>query len=123
NGIYVVNNPNQLDITKAKQRGFVKAVAINTGLGLSLWIKEEQLINNDKEIQKEMNKNEEKSLNDQITRKYAKALQKVDDKETLYGTIQSSKNEISKLYRSNDHGAKKILIGQLDVILDDNGNE
>src|SRR6185312_8016996 len=67
NGIYVVANPNQLDINKAKQRGFVKAVAINTGLGLGLWIKEEETINNDKDIQKEMTANETQSLNDRIT--------------------------------------------------------
>lgn len=123
NGIYVVNNPNQLDINKAKQRGFVKAVAINTGLGLSLWIKEEQVINNDKEIQKEINQNEGKTLNDQITKLFAQALQKVGDKDLLYTTLQSSKEEVSKLYRSNDYSSKKILIGQLEVILNDNDNE
>jgi len=123
NGIYVVNNPNQLDINKAKQRGFVKAVAINTGLGLSLWIKEEEVINNDKEIQKEMNKNENASLNDQITKLFAQSLQKVGDKETLYTIIQSSREDIHKLYKSNDHANKKILIGQLEVILNDNSNE
>lgn len=122
NGIYVVNNPNQLDINRAKQRGFVKAVAINTGLGLSLWIKEEQIINSNKEIQKEINQGEGKSLNDQITQLFAQALQKVGSKETLYEILQSSKEEISKLYRSNDYSEKKIVIGQLEVILNDNNN-
>src|SRR5690606_12132457 len=98
-------NPNQLDITKAKQRGFVKAVAINTGLGLSLWIKEEEVINNDKEIQKELNKSEGKTLNDQITHKFAKALQKIGDKDTLYTILQSSTEEFMKLYKSQDHAA------------------
>lgn len=123
NGIYVVSNPSQLDINKAKQRGFVKAVAINTGLGLSLWIKEESIINNDKDIQKEMNQDEGKSLNDKVTKLFAQALQVVGDKETLYGILQSSKEEISKLYRSNDHAAKKIIIGQLEVIVNDNNNK
>jgi hypothetical protein len=122
NGIYVVSNPNQLDINKAKQRGFVKAVAINTGLGLSLWIKEEELINTDKDIQKEMSQNEGKSLNDQITKKFAMALQKVGDKDKLYDILQSSKEDVSKLYKSNDHSTKKILLGQLDVLLNDNDN-
>ncbi len=104
NGIYVVSNPNQLEINKAKQRGFVKAVAINTGLGLGLWIKEEQIINEDKDIQKEMDQQDtSKSLNDQITKLFAQALQIVGDKETLYSVLQSSKEEVSKLYRSNDH--------------------
>ena len=35
-------SPDQLTIHKAQQRGMVKCVAINTGLGLSLWQKEEQ---------------------------------------------------------------------------------
>ncbi|API92679.1 MULTISPECIES: DUF1071 domain-containing protein [unclassified Virgibacillus] len=123
NGIYVVQNPNQLDINKAKQRGFVKAVAINTGLGLKLWIKEEELIANDKEIQKELQKSEASSLNDQITSKFARAMQKVGDKDTLYSIIQSSKEDMTKLYKSNDHASKKIVLGQLDVILNDNNNQ
>lgn len=123
NGIYPVTNPNQLDINRAKQRGFVKAVAINTGLGLSLWIKEEEVLNNDQEIQQELNKNENKSLNDQITLKFAQALQKVGSKEELYTIIQSSTEEMNKLYKSNDYQEKKIMIGKLDVILNDNDNE
>lgn len=122
NGIYPVSNPNQLDITKAKQRGFVKAVAINTGLGLSLWIKEEEVLNHD-DVQKELKKNDTKSLNDQITTKFAQALQKIGDKDTLYTILQSSTEEMNKLYKSQDHQAKKILIGKLDVILNDNNNK
>lgn len=38
-----VAEANQLDIHKAQQRAFVKCVAINTGLGLKLWQKEEQV--------------------------------------------------------------------------------
>lgn len=123
NGIYVVANPNQLDINKAKQRGFVKAVAINTGLGLGLWIKEEETINNDKDLQKEINANETLSLNDKITGLFAQALQKVGGKDKLYDILQSSKGEINKLYRSHDHAEKKILVSQLEVILNDNNNK
>lgn len=117
NGIYVVNNPNQLDINKGKQRGFVKAVAINTGLGLSLWIKEEQTINNDPDLQQETAQNETQTLNDQIIKKFAQALQKIGDKDTLYATIQSDAESFRKLYRTNDHQEKRIVIEQLDVIL------
>jgi hypothetical protein len=42
NGNAIVSNPNQMDIHRAELRGFVKCVAINTGLGLNLWMKEEQ---------------------------------------------------------------------------------
>lgn len=123
NGIYVVANPNQLDINKAKQRGFVKAVAINTGLGLGLWIKEEETINNDKELQKEINSNESLTLNDKITTLFAQALQKAGGKDNLYEILQSSKEEINKLYRSHDHAEKKILVSQLEVILNDNNDK
>ena len=41
NGNAVITNPNQLDIHKSELRGFVKCVAIHTGLGLKLWLKEE----------------------------------------------------------------------------------
>lgn len=117
NGIYVVANPTQMDINKAKQRGFVKAVAINTGLGLSLWIKEEELINTNKELQQEVNANETKSLNDQITTTFAKALEKTGDIDRLYEIIQSDKSSMLKLYKSNDHGEKKIILAQLQAVL------
>lgn len=117
NGIYVVANPNQMDINRAKQRGFVKAVAINTGLGLSLWIKEEELINTSKELQQEVNTDETKSLNDQITTLFAKALEKIGDTDELYAILQSDKETMLKLYKSHDHAAKKIVIAQLQAIL------
>lgn len=117
NGIYPVANPTQLDINKAKQRGFVKAVAINTGLGLSLWIKEEQVINDNKELQQETNSNETQTLNDQITRLFAQALQATGSAEELYSLIHSDKSTMLKLYRSNDHQEKKIVIEQLKVII------
>lgn len=43
NGNSIISNPNQMDIHKAELRGFVKAVAIHTGLGLGLWMKEEKI--------------------------------------------------------------------------------
>ncbi len=41
NGNAIISDPNQLDIHKSELRGFVKCVAIHTGLGLKLWLKEE----------------------------------------------------------------------------------
>lgn len=42
NGNSIISAPNQMDIHRAELRGFVKCVAINTGLGLSMWMKDEQ---------------------------------------------------------------------------------
>lgn len=41
-GNTIIANPNQMQIHKAELRGFVKCVAIHTGLGLGLWMKEER---------------------------------------------------------------------------------
>lgn len=53
-GNAVIQNPNQMQLHKAELRGFVKAVAIHTGLGLNLWIKEER------QLQEYVNKKEPK---------------------------------------------------------------
>lgn len=44
-GNAIISDPNQMQIHKAELRGFVKCVAIHTGLGLSLWQKEESHLN------------------------------------------------------------------------------
>lgn len=46
-GFKSVEFPDSFAIDKAKQRGFVKAVAIHTGLGLHLWEKEIDAIDRD----------------------------------------------------------------------------
>ena len=54
NGINVVdtNAMTQLKVHIAQQRAFVKCVAVNTGLGLSLWEKEDKEIIKNTEIDK-----------------------------------------------------------------------
>lgn len=44
NGVYVVreDNINQLRVSNAQARAFVKGVAIRTGLGFSLWLKDDE---------------------------------------------------------------------------------
>lgn len=44
-GNSIITSPNQMQLHKAELRGFVKCVAIHTGLGLSLWQKEESILN------------------------------------------------------------------------------
>ena len=48
-GNRVLSNPNQFQIHKAELRGFVKCVAVNTGLGLKLWLKDETWLNQEPE--------------------------------------------------------------------------
>ncbi len=47
NGNAVITQPTQMDYHKAELRGFVKAVAKYTGLGLSLWQKDEFKLDNE----------------------------------------------------------------------------
>ena len=51
NGIYVVREDtiNQLRLSNAQARAFVKGVAIHTGLGFGLWIKEDETTQSDGE--------------------------------------------------------------------------
>jgi hypothetical protein len=42
-GNAILQSPNQLQIHKCELRGFVKCVAVHTGLGLKLWLKEEKM--------------------------------------------------------------------------------
>ncbi len=50
-GNSIISDPNQMQIHKAELRGFVKCVAIHTGLGLSLWQKEESHLNENPPIE------------------------------------------------------------------------
>jgi len=57
-GNRVEDFPNQLTLHKAQQRGFVKCVAINTGLGLKLWQKEESTFDSIGSVDMNVNKPE-----------------------------------------------------------------
>lgn len=61
NGNAVINSPNQLDLHKSELRGFVKCVAIHTGLGLKLWLNEEKALEETTENKKEAKKEQKKS--------------------------------------------------------------
>lgn len=88
--------PDQLTIHKAQQRGMVKCVAINTGLGLSLWQKEEQTFDslkidsgNSKEPQKEREQKTKPSL-DIGSALYKSAAKKIKEGKTTFERIVSS---------------------------------
>jgi len=117
NGIYSIANPSNLEIHKSQQRAFVKAVAINTGLGLKLWIKEEKEINDNKNLQKELNKESGQTQNDKITTLFSEALQIVGDKDMLYDIILLSQEKLVKLYKSRDISEKNIVIKQLETVI------
>lgn len=58
NGNKVSDNPNQMEIHNAQQRCLVKCVAVNTGLGLKLWQKDEKNFDDIPQLQSQNNKPE-----------------------------------------------------------------
>ena len=95
NGYQAVVSPSALDIHIAQQRAFVKCVAINTGLGLSLWASEEK----EKEVEK---KTGDKYLNSMLSEEInrlikkfgtaAKVYEKLNVKRQFFGSLLANKD-------------------------------
>lgn len=84
NGNAVITNPTQMDIHKAELRGFVKAAAKYTGLGLNLWQKDE--------IETELQTKEKQRA---VTIKVVRNIKSMKGLTDLWGTL--SENEQIKL--------------------------
>ncbi len=106
---------NQFHINTAIQRGFVKVVAINWGLGLSLWEKEEQLINEDPidTMNIELNEN----LNNYITKLFNNAIKKLGDANDVHSELGTTKKSLSDLYKGDNSIKKQDIVDKLiDII-------
>ena len=97
----------QSDVHNASQRAFVKCVAINWGLGLSLWQKEEKLPLAPPELA------DAESVFDRLMRKANKAAERYGGAEQAAETIGMSAAGIKKLLKS----AREIAI--LEAALDE----
>lgn len=103
----------QSDVHNATQRGFVKCVAVNTGLGLSLWEKE------DKELSKRPKDDIEYhnlyAVIERVKRKYAAAVEQTGGQRELSGIIEISEKAIETTFKhaSNLGGLEKRLDGVL----------
>lgn len=82
-GNTIINDANQMQLHKAELRGFVKAVAIHTGLGLSLWTKEER------QLQEVVSNKEVKKLQKLTDDRVQKALISIQQGQTTLEKIQS----------------------------------
>lgn len=97
-GNAIISSPNQMQLHKAELRGFVKCVAIHTGLGLSLWQKEESIISESLLIEPtEKPKESEENVNEFLDWVSAiEACSSLDELGNLYNTkksyIESSSN-------------------------------
>jgi len=96
-GNRVVSDPNQLQIHKAQQRGLVKCIAVNTGLGLKLWQKEEKTFDEIPQVEEKTNKPD--LLPD--TEKWTQAIQALKNGYTI--------EQIEKKYNLTDENKEKLL--------------
>ncbi len=96
-GNKVDKDPNQMTIHKAQQRAFVKCVAINTGLGLKLWQKEESTFDSLGTVERE-----QKQLPELLpeTEKWVEAIKalkngyKIEQIEKKYSLTEENRDEL-----------------------------
>ncbi len=88
----VVERPSQLDMEFSKARAFVKCVAINTGLGLKLWLTETQDLANVVDESSMDNKQLTEEVEDTMV-KLAMALKDRDQAYALIGTTHEIYDE------------------------------
>ena len=107
-GNTIITNPNQMQLHKAELRGFVKCVAIHTGLGLSLWMKEERQLTEvvtEKESPKQPKKQQFTEANFE---KAYKANATIDKIKQLYDlTPEVEKAWIDYVFKQSENGAAK----------------
>ena len=94
---FTITYPASGNLEYAIQRAFVKAVAINTGLGLSLWNVEQE--------EREVN------LNQEITLKLAQLVKASGNLDDALSVIGTNRDELKKLLSSKDDSDKVILLG------------
>lgn len=108
---------NQLHVHNATQRAFVKCVAINTGLGLSLWEKDEEQVlteipnNNSNELNIE--------LNTKLNRYFSNAIAILGDANNVHAELNTNKNMFKNLYEGDNIIAKQEMIDKIiDLIIE-----
>ena len=110
--------PNQLQIHVAEMRAFAKCVAVNTGLGLSLWNSEEQKLNEDGAKDLEItNRDLHKRKNEEMFAAVGKIMKvagcTADD---IFVLIGMTRKEADLLVKNHDVGAldtKNIMLDNL----------
>lgn len=104
------SSPNQLTIHKAQQRAFVKAVAINTGLGLNLWEKDEAIFEDAVE-QADSIKN--RQLNDKIVATFSELVKKHGDADDVHSKLGTTKRTLTALTQSDNIASKEAMLDQM----------
>lgn len=97
----VLDKIDQLDIEVARQRAFTKGIAIMTGLGLSEWIKTDEEIDKNKDDQMQDTESELELQRTNTQNKYIEVAKMLGGADKLNKSIELSKVELEKLFKSN----------------------
>lgn len=100
-GSKVLDKIDQLDIEVARQRAFTKGIAIMTGLGLSEWIKTDEEIDKNKDDQMQDTESELELQRTNTQNKYIEVAKMLGGADKLNKSIELSKVELEKLFKSN----------------------
>lgn len=100
-GSKVLDKIDQLDIEVARQRAFTKGIAIMTGLGLSEWIKTDDEIDKNKDDQMQDTESELELQRTNTQNKYIEVAKMLGGADKLNKSIELSKVELEKLFKSN----------------------
>lgn len=115
NGMYLGYADNQLHIHTASQRAFVKCVAINTGLGLSLWEKEEEkTIMDESEVESKDANNE---LNLKLLKVFNSAIRKLGSDTEVHTQLSTNKKFFRDMLKGDNIVQKQEYIDKITELL------
>ena len=102
-GSSVKANPLQSTIHVAQQRAFVKCVAINTGLGLSCWLKDEE---NSAAPEAEKEVSDKKKHSQELVSAFSKLVKRSGSADGAHVLLGTNKLMLQKLCNSSDNQSK-----------------
>ncbi len=107
--------PSSTSIYNSHQRGFVKCVAINTGLGLSLWLKDEETRNDNPDPANDPTVNEElKKKNKAIVEMFEKISKRAGGSEKAHKLLGTKKSSMMDLLNLRQVESKDKMIENMD---------
>lgn len=87
----------QSDVHNASQRAFVKCVAVNTGLGLRLWEKEDK--EQPKEVKDDINAHNVLRVYDRLNEKFSRAVRKIGSEREVCALLELNQKQMRVMFQ------------------------